>query len=106
MGPDIAAVLSCFGPERFKKSKDMTVSQYYHTLREKLPECLKPDTDEKYRKAIDTVHKSIFYQGIADPYIEKQLCNLKGNNLTIKDYFEEAVAAEARKRTFEKTGDR
>ena len=104
--PDIAAVLSCFGPERFKRSKDMSVSQYYHMFREKLPECLKPNTNEAYRSAIDTVHKSIFYQGIGDPYIEQQLCNLKGDNLTIKDYFNEAVAAEARKRTFEKTGDR
>ena len=36
--PDIASVLAVFGPERFKKTKDMPVSQYYHQFQEKLPE--------------------------------------------------------------------
>ena len=104
--PDIASVLAVFGPERFKKTKDMLVSQYYHQFQEKLPECLKPTTEAEHKTAIDLVHRSIFYQGLDDRYIEQQLCNLKGDVLTMKQFYDEAVAAEARKKTFEKTGDR
>ena len=99
--PDIASVLAVFGPERFKKTKDMPVSQYYHQFQEKLPECLKPTSEAEHKTAIDLIHRSIFYQGLDDRYIEQQLCNLKGDVLTMKQFYDEAVAAEARKKTFE-----
>ena len=104
--PDIASVLGCFGPDRFKKTNDMSISQYYHQFKEKLPECLKPNTEAEHKNAIDLVHRSIFYQGLDDRYIEQQLCNLRGDVLSMKQFYDEAVAAEARKKTFEKTGDR
>ena len=104
--PDIASVLACFGPDRFKKAKEMPVSQYYYKFKEKLPECLKPNTNEEFKAAIDLVHRTIFYQGLNDRYIEKELCTLKGNDLNLKKFLDEAIAAEARQKTFDKTGDR
>ena len=55
--PDIASILACFGPNRFKRPKEMSISQYYHKFTEKLPECLNPTADDEFKKSIDKVIK-------------------------------------------------
>ena len=103
--PDIAAVLACFGPDRFKRPKEMPISQYYHKFMENLPEVLKPNTNEEFKKSIDKVQQAIFYDGLNDRYIEKEVCNLKGE-VNVRNVLDEAIAAEARQKTFNRTGDR
>ena len=104
--PDVSSVLACFGPDRLKKDKDMKVSKFYQIWREQLPDCLQPKTNDEFRKCVDLVQRCIFYQGLNDRYLQEQLCNIKSDNLSLKQFFDEAVLAEAKKRTFENTTEK
>ena len=104
--PDISSVLACFGPDRLKKDKDMKVSKFYQIWKEQLPDCLQPTTDEEHKKCVDLVQRCIFYQGLDDRYLQEQLCNIKSDNLTMKQFFDEAILAEAKKKTFENTTEK
>ena len=103
---DISSVLDQFGPDRLKKGKDMKVAKFYYLWKEQLPDCLQPTTEAEYKNCVDLVQRCIFYQGLDDRYIQEQLCNIKSDNLLMKQFFDEAVVAEAKHKTFEDTSEK
>ena len=104
--PDISSVLAQFGPDRLKKAKDMKVSKFFHLWKEQLPDCLQPTTPEDFKKCVDLLQRCIFYQCLDDRYLQEQLCNIKSDNLTMKQFYDEAIVAEAKRKTFEDTSEK
>ena len=52
------------------------------------------------------MQRCIFYQGLDDRYLQKELCNLKSDKLSLKQFFDEAIIAEAKRKTFEDTSEK
>ena len=50
---DVSAVLLQFGPNRFKKSQEMSVSTFYHKWQEQLPDCMTPLDDDARKQFVE-----------------------------------------------------
>lgn len=101
---DESSLLCQFGPNHLKKAPEMYVNAFFHSSQEQLPDCMLPSTDNERSAFIDLVKRSLFYFGLEDKYLQEQLCNLKSDKPSLKMYFDEAVAAESRRRSFEDIG--
>ena len=104
--PDISSVFKSFGPNCFKKPKDMKVRKFFALWKERLPLCLQPSTDDEHKKLTDLILRCIFYRALDDEYLQKELCNLKGPDITLQQFFDEAVNAEAKRSNFENTSEK
>ena len=49
----VGQVLQQFGPQRFKKTEEMSVARFTHEWVEQLPECMCPSTAEEYEQFSD-----------------------------------------------------
>ena len=101
---DISQVLAQFGPNRFKKTSSMSVSEFYYRWYDQLPEAMKPASEAERISYVDLINRSLFYFCLEDKYIQEQLCNLKEADPKLKTYLDEAAAAEATKKSFEEIG--
>ena len=104
--PDIPALLSCFGPDWVTQTEDMSISQYMYQFNEKLPDCLKPESFDDHKRTVDLLKRSIFYRGLYDPFVKEELCKTGSNNMTMKQFYDEAVSAEAKKKTLITTNEK
>ena len=95
---DVSAVLCQFGPNRLRKAADMSVAKFYHLWQEQLPECMLPEDNNQNERFVDLVKRSLFYFCLDDKYLQEQLCQLKGENLTLKMFMDEACAAELKRK--------
>ena len=68
--------------------------------------CLQPSTDDEHKKLTDLILRCIFYRALDDEYLQKELCNLKGPDITLQQFFDEAVNAEAKRSNFENTTEK
>ena len=101
---EVCEVLIQFGPNRLKKTSDMSVAKFTHQWLDQLPECMVPeDTVEANRKFVDLIKKALFYYSLNDPFIQKELCDLEGPQ-TFKTYFDHAVLAESKRKSFTEIG--
>ena len=98
---DVATVLQQFGPSRLQKSADKTVAEFYFEWCQGIPEIMKPTSNEEYKKFTDLILRSIFYISLDDLYLQQALSDLKDPDPTLKSYFDEAVAAESRRKSFQ-----
>ena len=102
---DVCEVLIQFGPSRLKKTPEMSVAKFAHLWQEQLPECMNPgDDDALCRKFADLIKRSLFYYCLDDPFLQKELCDLKGD-LSYKAYFDQAVIAESKRKSFSEIGN-
>ena len=101
---DVSSVLLQFGPNRLKKKPDMSVAKFFHVWQEQLPECLLPGDAAKNARFVDLIRRSLFYFCLEDKFLQEQLCNLKGDNLTLKMFFDEACVAEQKRKSFQEIG--
>ena len=101
---DVSSVLLQFGPNRLKKTPDTSVAKFYHMWQEQLPECMMPDSDAQNARFVDLVRRALFYFCLDDRYLQEQLCNLKGDNLTLKMFLDEACVAEQKRKSFQEIG--
>ena len=101
---DISQVLAQFGPNRFRKASNMTVSEYYYRWVEQLPDVMKPSTEDDRIKYVDLMNRSMFYFCLDDVYIQEQICNMKDADPKLKTFLDEAIAAEARRKSFKDIG--
>ena len=101
---DVSAVLLQFGPNRLKKTPDMSVAKFYHLWLEQLPECMLPANADENVKFVDLIKKALFYFCLEDKFLQEQLCNLKNDNITLKTFFDEACVAEQKRRSFQEIG--
>ena len=101
---DVSAVLIQFGPNRLKKTADMSVDKFFHLWSEQLPECMLPNTAPENSRFVDLVKKALFYFCLDDKYLQEQLCELKGDNLTLKMYLDAARVAEQKRKSFQEIG--
>ena len=85
---DVSAVLLQFGPNRCKKSAEMSVSEYYHKWQEQIPECMTPTTNQERVKFVDLIMRSLFYYGLEDTYLQQQICDSKDEDPTLKKFFD------------------
>ena len=100
----LCGVLLQFGPSRLKKTSEMSVAKFAHLWLEQLPECMVPgDDDAANRRFVDLIKRSLFYYCLDDPYLQKELCDLKGVQ-TYKTYFDQAVIAEQKRKSFSEIG--
>ena len=82
----------------------MSVAKFTHQWLDQLPECMVPeDTLEENRKFVDLIKKALFYYSLNDPFIQKELCDLEGPQ-TFKNYFDHAVLAESKRKSFTEIG--
>ena len=89
-----------FGPSRLKKTSEMSVAKFAHLWQEQLPECMTPGDDNALcRKFTDLIRRSLFYYCLDDLYLQKELCDLKGD-LSYKNYIDLAVLAEQKRKSF------
>ena len=58
---DVANVLKQFGPSRLTKSPDQSVQDFYFEWCQNIPEILKPNTDQEFKKFADLVHRAMYY---------------------------------------------
>ena len=79
---DISQVLAQFGPNRFRKASNMTVSDFYYRWVEQLPEILKPNSEAERIKYVDLMNRSLFYFCLDDPYIQNKFVTLRIQNLS------------------------
>ena len=97
-------VLLQFGPSRLKKTSEMSVAKFAHLWLEQLPESMIPgDDDIANRRFVDLIKRSLFYYCLDDPYLQKELCDLKRVQ-TYKTYFDQAVIAEQKRNSFSEIG--
>ena len=101
---DVSAVLIQFGPNRLRKTADMSVDKFFHLWREQIPECMLPNSEAENARFVDLVKKALFYFCLDDKYLQEQLCELKGDNLTLKMYLDAARVAEQKRKSFQEIG--
>ena len=53
---------------------------------------------------VDLIKRALFYFCLDDKYLQEQLCNLKGDNLTLKIFFDEACLDEQKRKSFQEIG--
>ena len=82
----------------------MTVSDFYYKWYDQLSESMKPSTEDERAKYVDLINRSLFYFCLEDFYIQEQICNLKDADPKLKTYLDEAIAAEARRKSFKEIG--
>ena len=90
---EVARVISMFGTQRFVKSPNETVSEFYFKFLQNIPETMKPSTEQGRKDFVDLIHRSMFYISLDDEYIQKALSDLKDDKPTLKKYFDEAQSA-------------
>ena len=100
---DVCEVLLQFGLSRLKKTPEMSVAKFAHLWLEQLPECMVPGDDAANKKFVDLIKRSLFYYCLDDPYLQKELCDLKGDQ-TYKMYFDQAIIAEQKRKSFSEIG--
>ena len=100
----VGQVLQQFGPQRFKKTSEMTVASFTHDWVEQLPECMCPSTADEYQRFADLMRRTMFYYSLDDTYIQKDLCDMEGDP-TFKEYFDQAVLSEQKRKSFSEIGD-
>ncbi|CAL4079357.1 unnamed protein product, partial [Meganyctiphanes norvegica] len=101
---DVSSLLCQFGPNRMKKTPEVSVNDFFHSWQEQLPDCMSPVTDAAKTEFVDLVRRSLFYFCLDDKYLQEQLCSMKEAEPSLKKYFDEAVAAEAKRRSFQEIG--
>ena len=101
---DVSSVLLQFGPNRLKKTPDTSVAKFFHLWQEQLPECMLPDSEAQNARFVGLVKRALFYFCLDDRYLQEQLCNLKGVNLTLKMFLDEACIAEQKRKSFQEIG--
>ena len=82
----------------------MTVSDFYYRWVEQLPEIMRPNTEAERTNYVDLMNRSLFYFCLDDHYIQEQICNMKDANPKLKTFLDEAIAAEARRKSFKDIG--
>ena len=100
----VGQVLLQFGSQRFKKTEGMSVASFTHQWVEQLPECMCPSTEEELRNFADLIKRTLFYHSLCDAYIQKELCDMPGEP-AFKAYFDQAVLAEHKRKSFQDVGD-
>ena len=101
---EVCEVLIQFGPNRLKKTPEMSVAKFTHQWLDQLPECMTPeDTEEANRAFVDLIKKASFYYSLNDPFLQKELCDLEGAQ-TFKSYFDHAILAENKRKSFNEIG--
>ena len=67
---EVCEVLMQFGPNRLKKTSDMSVAKFTHQWLDQLPECMVPeDTEVANRAFVDLIKRALFYYSLNDPFI-------------------------------------
>ena len=97
---DVAEVLGQFGQSRLVKSPDKSVKDHFFEWESAIPEIMKPTNDQERKDFVDLVHRSMYYISLEDTYLQKALSDLKVAKPSLQAYFEEAVAAESRRKCY------
>ena len=101
---DVSSVLLQFGPNRLKKTPEMSVGEFYHLWQDQLPTCMLPTTNDERTKYVDLINRSLFYFSLEDKFLQEQISNLKDDDPTLKKFFDEAVIAEQKRKSFQEIG--
>ena len=103
--PKICSVLKLFSRDRLKKD-NLSVSAYYAKWKEGLAPGLVCNTDAEKAKCYDLFMTASFYNGLNDPFLQKEVSNIKEENQTLKSVLDEAIAAESRAIHYKETINR
>ena len=98
---DVADVLKQFGASRLTKSADKTCQEFYFEWLQSIPEIMKPTSEAEKTAFVDLIHRSMYYIALDDSYLQKALSDLKKEDPKLKDFFDETVAAESRRRCYD-----
>ena len=101
---DVSAVMCQFGPNRLRKTSDMSVAKFYHMWLDQLPECMLPVSAEENAKFVDLIKRSLFYFCLDDTYLQEKLCEIKEEPVTLQLFMKEAIEAEMKRKSFNEIG--
>ena len=104
--PDMSSFLTAFGPNRFKKTPEMPVKNFFCLWIDQLPPCLSPKTDQERIKAVDLMRRSAFYHSLDDKYLQEELSKVKESEQTLAKFREVAEIAEARRKHHQDIADK
>ena len=93
--PKVCSVLKLFSRDRLKKD-NLSVSAYYAKWKESLAPSLVCTTDAEKAECYDLFMIASFYYGLNDPFLQKEVSNIKEEDQTLKSVLDEAIAAESR----------
>ena len=96
----VSEVLLQFRPTRLKKALEVSVAKFTHNWLEQLPECMKSEKDDEFRSFADLIKWSLYYHCLKDQYIHKELCELSKDDSNFKRFFDQAVMAESKRKSF------
>ena len=97
---DVAEVLGMFGNSRHVKSPEKSVKDNFFEWEAAIPQIMKPSDDNERKEFVDLIFRSMYYISLEDTYLQKSLSDLKVAKPTLQAYFEEAVAAESRRKCY------
>ena len=104
--PEISSVLKIFGANRFKKPAEMSVRNYFCKWMDQLHPVFSPKTEAEKDKFIDLIKRSAFYHSLDDPYLQKELSNIKESEQSLSKFHQEAMSAEARRLQYQDTSEK
>ena len=89
--PEMSCLLNAFGPDRFKKAKDMAVKNFHPKWKEQLPKCLVPKTEEERVKLADLVLRTSSYHSLDDPYLQEECSKIPEDEQSIDKFYQAAI---------------
>ena len=104
--PDVAALLKCFGANRYKKAADVDVRNHYCRWWEQIPLCLKPSDAAGREKFVDLVLRTLFYFSLDDHDIQKKLSDIPELEQTLLKFYETAILAESQRSHYQDTNEK
>ena len=104
--PQISSVLEAFGPNRVKKSSEMSVISFNGKWQGQLPLCFFPKTDTEKDKFIDLILRSVYFHALDDKFIQKELSNIPEGEQNLIKFQAEAIKAESRRNHFNDTAEK
>ena len=63
-----------------------------------------PVTDAEKTAFVDLIKRSLFYFSLDDKYLQEQISNMKEDDPSLKKFFDEAVLAEQKRKSFQEIG--
>ena len=93
--PDLAALLKCFGANRYKETPNVDVLNHYCRWWEQIPLCLKPTDEASRENFVDLVQRTLFYFSLDDNGLQKKLSDIPESEQTLLKLYETAILAES-----------
>ena len=103
--PQVCSLLKLYSQDRLKKN-ELSCTSYFAKFKESLPPCLVCKTNDEYKDFYDLAIRSVYYLGLDNDYLQKELSKLPESDQTFQKFYEESCAAESHAKYYKDTQSR